>query len=132
MLRILGSEKRLCSGLTRRDMLQVGGLGALGLGLSDLLRAETAQASPAGTRGLPGFGQAKSCILMFLYGSPSQLETFDMKPNAPVEIRGEFKSIASSQPAEVRPFPMIGCMASDIPTPSAPVRSLRTNCAPIS
>ena len=47
---------------------------------------------------LPGFGQAKSCILLFLYGSPSQLETFDPKPDAPAEIRGEFGCIPSSVP----------------------------------
>ena len=45
-----------------------------------------------------GFGQAKSCILLFLYGSPSQIETFDPKPDAPVEIRGEFGCIPSSVP----------------------------------
>jgi hypothetical protein len=45
---------------------------------------------------LPGFGQAKACILLFLYGSPSQLETFDPKPDAPFEVRGELGCIASS------------------------------------
>ena len=45
---------------------------------------------------LPGFGQAKSCILLFMYGSPSQLETFDPKPDAPLEIRGELGCIPSS------------------------------------
>ena len=47
---------------------------------------------------LPGFGRAKQCIILFLYGSPSQLETFDMKPEAPVEIRGTMEPIASSLP----------------------------------
>ena len=45
---------------------------------------------------LPGFGQAKACILLFMYGSPSQLETFDPKPEAPREIRGELGCIPSS------------------------------------
>ena len=47
---------------------------------------------------LPGFGQAKACILLFMYGSPSQLETFDPKPDAPLEIRGELGCIPSSVP----------------------------------
>jgi hypothetical protein len=91
MLRILGSTKRLCDGLTRRDMLRAGGLGLLGLGLGQ------AQGSPAHTPGRR-FGQAKACILLYLYGSPSQLETFDPKPDAPEEVRGELKSIRSSLP----------------------------------
>src|SRR5262245_28764088 len=90
MLRILGSTKRLCDGLTRRDMLRAGGLGLLGLGLGQA-------ASPARTPGRR-FGQAKACILLYLYGSPSQLETFDPKPDAPEEVRGELKSIRSSLP----------------------------------
>lgn len=98
MLRVLGSPKRLCNGLTRRDFLEIGGLGVLGVGLSDLLRAAQAQAAP-GTGVLnSSFGKAKRCILLYLYGSPSQLETFDVKPEAPVEIRGELKSIPTSIP----------------------------------
>jgi hypothetical protein len=88
MIRVLGGPKRLCDGLTRRDLLHAGSLSLLGLGLSewDQLR----QAQGASTSSLPGFGQAKACILLFLYGSPSQIETFDPKPNAPVEVKGEF------------------------------------------
>ena len=99
MLRILGGPKRLCDGLTRRDLLHVGSLGLLGLGLrewSSLSRASASDAPPSSS--LPGFGRAKACILLFMYGSPSQLETFDPKPEAPVEIRGEFGCIASSVP----------------------------------
>src|SRR5438445_11506556 len=85
MLRILGSPKRLCDGLTRRDMLWAGGLGLFGLGLSDYLHLIDLQAADAAHRpAARGFGKAKACILLFLYGSPSQLETFDMKPDAPV------------------------------------------------
>ncbi len=95
MLRILGSPRKLCDGWTRRDFLQVGGLGAFGLGLADALRLS----AHAGTRTHDrSFGRAKSCILLFLYGSPSQLDTFDPKPAAPVEIRGELKSIKSNVP----------------------------------
>src|SRR5262249_33469261 len=94
MLRILGSPKTLCDGRTRRDFLQVGGASVLGLGLVGLLRPRPAAAkTPA-----PGFGKARSCILLFLYGSPSQLETFDPKPDAPVGVRGELKSIRSNVP----------------------------------
>jgi hypothetical protein len=95
MLRVLGSPKRLCDGITRRDMLRAGSLGMLGLSLADVLRIE-ARANPKKQES--GFGKAKACILLFLYGSPSQLETFDMKPQAPVEIRGELKPIPSTIP----------------------------------
>src|SRR6185369_16743393 len=99
MLRILGSPKTLCDGLTRRDMLWAGGLGLLGLGLPDYLRLQEAQAArPERPANHHGFGKAKSCILLFLYGSPSQLELADMKPDAPLEIRGELKPIRSSLP----------------------------------
>ncbi len=89
MLRVLGSPKRLCDGITRRDSLVVGGLSLFGLSLADQLRA--AEKKPAA-------GKAKACILLFLYGSPSQIEMADMKPDAPVEIRGEFKPIRSTLP----------------------------------
>jgi hypothetical protein len=94
MLRILGSRKTLCNGITRRDLLHVGGVGALGLGLGDLLRAETAkQRTPARPD-----GQAKACIFLFLFGSPPQHETFDPKPDAPREIQGEMQSIETALP----------------------------------
>lgn len=95
MLRILGSPKRFCDGITRRDMLLAGGLGTMGLGLPAFLRmAEGRTAAPAAR----SFGRAKSCILLFLYGSPSQLELADMKPDAPAEIRGELRPIRSTLP----------------------------------
>src|SRR5947209_12050376 len=98
MLRILGSPKKLCSGWTRREMLWAGGLGLFGLGLSDVLRLSALQAAGTEQRTAKSFGRAKSCILLYLYGSPSQIETFDMKPDAPPEIRGEFKPIRSRLP----------------------------------
>lgn len=94
MLRILGSRKTFCDGITRRDWLHVGGLGMFGLGLGHLNQSK-AEASP---QRLPNFGKAKSCILLYLYGAPSQLETFDCKPEAPVDIRGELGVIDSSLP----------------------------------
>jgi hypothetical protein len=101
MLRIMGSKRQFCDGVTRREMLHVGGTGLLGLGLSDLL-AKGSAATPSvvgSTADLAGtFGKAKHCIILFLYGSPSQLETFDPKPNAPADIRGPFQSIPTSVP----------------------------------
>jgi hypothetical protein len=98
MIRVLGGPKRLCDGLTRRDLLHVGTAGLFGLGLSELGLGTFARAE--GGRPIVGgrFGQAKACILLFLYGSPSQLETFDPKPDAPEQIRGELKAIPSNVP----------------------------------
>jgi hypothetical protein len=96
MLRILGLPTTLCDGLTRRDFLHVGGLGVLGLGLSDALRLQ-AQAGPSAPP-TGRFGQAKACILLFPYGSPPQHETFDPKPEAPAEIQGEMRASATSVP----------------------------------
>jgi hypothetical protein len=96
MLRLQGNPKTLCDGLTRRDLLHVGGLGAFGLALHDVLGSSVAQAKPA-ERG-PKFGRAKSCILIYKYGAPPQHETFDPKPDAPAEIQGEMKAIPTSVP----------------------------------
>ena len=104
MLRILGTPRTLCDGLTRRDLLQVGALGPLGVGLEDVLAAESVQAAASSSSGSSrssgsvGRGAAKSCILLFPYGSPPTHETFDPKPEAPVEVRGELGSIESSLP----------------------------------
>ena len=95
MLRILGSPKKLCDGMTRRELLRAGGLGLLGALGGSSLRAE-AVARPR------SFGRAKSCILLYLYGAASQLEWCDPKPDAPVEVRGDLKSIQTTLPgAEV-------------------------------
>ena len=96
MLRLLGNPKRLCQGLTRRDLLHLGGLGAFGFTLADDLSLRPAMAGPA-TRG-SGFGRARSCILIYKYGSPPQHETFDPKPEAPAEIQGELGAIPTSVP----------------------------------
>jgi hypothetical protein len=96
MLRLLGTPRTLCDGRTRREFLRIGGLGALGLGLSDALHFWEARAEPA--KKAAGFGSAKSCILLFPYGSPPQHETFDPKPDAPAEIQGEMKAIRTAVP----------------------------------
>ncbi len=94
MLRILGNPKRLCDGLTRRDLLRVGTLAGLGLTSGG---GPTEAMAAAGTAG--SFGRAKACLLLFLYGSPSQIETFDPKPGAPEGIRGDLgRAIASKVP----------------------------------
>jgi hypothetical protein len=94
MFQVLGSQRRLCGGLTRRDWLQIGGLGLLGTGLHDFLRLKETQAAP--TRQASSFGKAKACILLLPYGSPPQHETFDPKPNAPENVRGEFAPISTN------------------------------------
>src|SRR5262245_53359551 len=91
MLRVLGSQKRFCDGLSRRDLLHIGALGPLGLSLAGWAHAR--ETSSPTTPPARGFGQAKRCILLYLWGSPSQHDTFDPKPDAPPEIRGELSSI---------------------------------------
>jgi hypothetical protein len=92
MLTLHGTPRRLCDGHTRRELLQLGGLSLFGLTLTglDALAARQAQAL--------GKGKAKACILLFPYGSPPQHETFDPKPDAPAEVRGELGSIQTKVP----------------------------------
>src|SRR5205823_800285 len=80
---------------SRREALRAGVLGSLGLSLPELFRGRAGAQGP-GTAA--GFGRAKSCILIFQWGGPSQLDTWDLKPDAPAEIRGEFSSIATTTP----------------------------------
>ena len=77
-----------CDGVTRRDFLQVGTLGALGLTMADYSAAQAAGKVNADAN-------EKSVIMIFNLGAPSQLDLFDMKPDAPSEIRGPFKPIAT-------------------------------------
>ncbi|MFN0078035.1 MAG: DUF1501 domain-containing protein [Prosthecobacter sp.] len=91
MLTINGTSRTNCSGVTRRELLQIGGAGLFGMTLPGLLAAQEAQQAFAG-------GKAKSVIFLFLFGGPSQLETFDMKPDAKREVRGPFKPIKSQTP----------------------------------
>jgi hypothetical protein len=92
MFSILGNETRLCDGITRRELLRVGGLSLFG-GMT-LPRLLQASAAPSPTRR----GPAKSVILFNLLGGPSHMDMFDMKPDAPREIRGEFEPIRTSLP----------------------------------
>ena len=89
MLRVLGDRYQLCDGTSRRGFLQIGGLAVGGLALPELLRAED----------LAGKSRRhKSVIMVFLPGGPSHLDLFDLKPDAPIEIRGEFKPAATNGP----------------------------------
>ena len=90
MISITGSSHRsFCDGKTRRDFLQIGGLAMGGLALPDLLRAEAMQNGKSGH---------KAVIMVFLPGGPPHQDTFDLKPDAPSEIRGEFKPIRTNVP----------------------------------
>lgn len=86
---LLGQQPvRTCNGLSRRAFLQIGGSTVLGLTQADLLRLRA-----QGAAGNPG--SAKSVLLLWLWGGPAHLDTFDPKPNAPIEYRGPFSPIAT-------------------------------------
>ncbi|MGV3722171.1 MAG: DUF1501 domain-containing protein [Actinomycetota bacterium] len=90
MLSVLGRGTKLCDGVTRREVMRVGGLALGGLTLADLLR-QPAEAAPAA-------GRAKSVILIWLRGGASHIDSYDMKPDAPAEVRGEFSPISTNVP----------------------------------
>jgi uncharacterized protein (DUF1501 family) len=92
MLKVSGNGSiTTCDGITRRDFLQVGALGAIGFTLSNLAALQAIGAVAKGN-------DERSVILIFNLGAPSQLDTFDMKPDAPREIRGPFKAIKTNNP----------------------------------
>jgi hypothetical protein len=88
-----------CAGMPRRDFLQLGIGGGIGLGLASLLRlqAHGAVATPGALKAAKS-GAKVNCIMIWLDGGPSHYESFDPKPNAPVEIRGALGSIPTSVP----------------------------------
>jgi hypothetical protein len=90
MFHLCGPGNRLCDGVTRREFLRVGGLSLAGLTLPELLRARANGDAPR--------GRARSCIQLFMWGGPSQHETFDLKPHAPEGVRGEFRPIETNVP----------------------------------
>src|SRR5262245_30299016 len=94
MFSIMGPRGRLCDSFSRRELLTVGGLSALGLTLADLLRLETKAAERKSSG--DGFGKADSIIFVYLQGAPSHIDLWDPKPDAPAEIRGEFSAIKTS------------------------------------
>lgn len=89
MLTILGDRLRFCDGLSRRNFLAIGGLALGGLSLADILRAE----AHAGRHSPP-----KAVIMIFLSGGPPHQDMFDLKTEAPLEIRGEFQPIPTKVP----------------------------------
>jgi len=92
VLKIQGRPQQVCNGLTRRNLLEVGGAGLFGLSLPQLLAAE------AGSKSSARSARAKSVMFLYLFGGPSQLETFDMKPDAPSTVHGPFNPIDSRTP----------------------------------
>lgn len=104
MLSLTGNAQRYCDGVSRRSFLSIGALAAGGLTLPQLLRAESES-----RRGR----SHKAVIMVFLSGGPPHQDMFDLKPDAPVEIRGEFKPIASRVPGldVCELFPRIASMA---------------------
>jgi uncharacterized protein (DUF1501 family) len=122
MLQFQGKKGvEFCDGLTRRDFLRVGslGAGAVGLSLADLNQLRG---------GLAG-NSDHNCILLFLVGGPGHLDTWDPKPNAPDNVRGPFRPIATNVPgiAVAEHFPLMARMAERY----AVVRSVHHRAAPI-
>lgn len=89
MLTIPGPKSRFCDGISRRSWMQIGALGLGGLALPEILRGES---------GSGRTGQARGIIMVLLPGGPSHLDMYDLKPDAPTEIRGEFQPISTSVP----------------------------------
>jgi uncharacterized protein (DUF1501 family) len=92
MLNVTGRPVTACNGLSRRNILQIGGAGLLGASLDRVLAGEARAASSAPAP------RAKAVIFLYLFGGPSQLDTFDMKPEAPSTIRGPYQPIAARTP----------------------------------
>jgi hypothetical protein len=91
MLFVGRQRQRTCQTLTRRAFLQAGGSSVLGLSLADLIRWQSRAAAPMS-------GSAKSVLLLWLWGGPAHLDTWDPKPGAPLEFRGPFSPIATRVP----------------------------------
>ncbi len=110
MISIPGRYGATCDGFSRREFLRLGGAGLVGLSLADVLRLQAQQSPLAGpAAGLPknGWGRAKSVIILYLQGGPSHIDIWDPKPDAPSNIRGDFKPISTKvagiQLSEVMP-----------------------------
>lgn len=88
MLTLLGAKQRFCDGITRRNFLKIGALGS-SLGLAGVRRGRAAAA--------PATVPAKSVIPIVLEGGPPHLDMYDLKPDAPVEFRGEFKPLQTKR-----------------------------------
>jgi hypothetical protein len=91
------SGKDTCDGVTRRELLRVGGSAVLGISLANILGLQKASAGDAGGGG-PGWGKAKSVILLYLQGGPSHIDLWDPKENVPDKVRSVFKAIDTKLP----------------------------------
>src|SRR6266568_2195502 len=92
MLTIPGRPVRTCEGWSRRELMRIGGAGLLGLNLPEFLSWKASAAAKVESKG-KAFGAAKSVIMLFLQGGPSHIDIWDPKPNAPSNVRGDFKPI---------------------------------------
>ena len=93
MLKLTGEGKAFtCNGVSRRDFLQAGTLGAIGFGLPQWFAAQAAGAVKPGA-------DDRACIMIFNLGAPSNMDLWDMKPDAPAEVRGPFKPVSTASPA---------------------------------
>ena len=111
MFQLVSRGNRSCDGVTRRDAIRVGSLAAIGLGLPQFLRARAEAESPT---------TDVSCILIWLQGGISHIDSFDPKPEAPVEIRGEFGVIDTRVPG-IRvcdPLPPPGAASGQVLDPA--------------
>jgi hypothetical protein len=118
MLSITGTAQRFCDGVSRRNFLKIGAFGA-GLSLADMLRQQS-QASPTGAATATRTTN-KSAIMIYLPGGPSHMDMYDLKPNAPMEYRGQFRPIQTNvtgvqicehMPRQARMFDKLACVRS--------------------
>jgi hypothetical protein len=99
MLVIPGDQGKVtCDGLTRRELLRVGGSAMLGISLPQLLQMQSLTASSAGGAGTPGWNRAKRVIMVYLQGGPSHLDLWDPKEDVPSDVKSPFKTIHSKVP----------------------------------
>src|SRR6266446_3813042 len=90
--------KDTCDGITRRELLRVGGSAVFGISLANIFGLQKASAGDSVHGGGPGFGKAKSVILLYLQGGPSHLDLWDPKDNVPDNVRSVFKAIDTKMP----------------------------------
>src|SRR6266404_5587237 len=99
MLSIPGKSGSTCDGFSRREFLRVGGAGMLGVSLADILQLQALAAdTPDSAKQKAGWGKAKSVLFLFLQGGQSHIDIWDPKPDAPSNVRGDFKPIRSNVP----------------------------------
>ena len=101
MISIPGQYGATCDGFSRREFLRIGGAGLAGLSLANILKLQAQQsaaAGPAASQPRNGWGRAKSVIILYLQGGPSHIDIWDPKPDAPSNIRGDFKPIRTKVP----------------------------------